>query len=72
MHDMNRLKKNVDRMPGAISGIIFNEARLPNKASTTRNHTIGIVASIKSLIKIPSLTPMNKHFCNGIVVKMHA
>ena len=32
MHDMNRLKKNVDRMPGATSGIIFNEARLPNKA----------------------------------------
>ena len=32
MHDMNRLKKNVNRMPGATSGIIFNEARLPNKA----------------------------------------
>ena len=31
MRDMNRLKKNVDRMPGATSGIIFNEARLPNK-----------------------------------------
>ena len=31
MRDMNPLKKNVDRMPGATSGIIFNEARLPNK-----------------------------------------
>ena len=31
MRDMNRLKKNVDRMPGATSGIIFNEARMPNK-----------------------------------------
>ena len=31
MRDMNRLKKNVDRMPGATNGIIFNEARLPNK-----------------------------------------
>ena len=30
--DMNRLKKNVDRMPGATSGIIFNETRLLNKA----------------------------------------
>ena len=46
----------------ATSGIIFNEARLSNKAKTTRNHTIGIVASIKSLIKIPSLTPRNKDF----------
>ena len=35
-------------MPGATSGIIFNEARLPNKTLTTRNHAIGIVASIKS------------------------
>ena len=48
MCDMNRLKKNVDRMPGATSGIIFNEARLPNKALTKRNHAMGIVASIKS------------------------
>ena len=32
MRDMNRLKKNVNRMPGATSGIIFNKARLPNKA----------------------------------------
>ena len=32
MRDINRLKKNVDRMPGATSEIIFNEARLPNKA----------------------------------------
>ena len=32
MRDMNRLKENVDRMPGATSGIIFNEASLPNKA----------------------------------------
>ena len=32
MRDMNRLKKNVDRMPGATSGIIFNEARLPHRA----------------------------------------
>ena len=31
MRDLNRMKKNVDRMPGATSGIIFNEARLPNK-----------------------------------------
>ena len=26
------IEKNVDKMPGATSGIIFNEARLPNKA----------------------------------------
>ena len=32
MHDMNRLKKKVDRMPGATNRIIFNKARLPNKA----------------------------------------
>ena len=61
----------MDRLPGEISLIISNEARLPNKASTTCNHTIGIVASIKSFIKIPSLTPMNKNFCNGMVVKIH-
>ena len=47
-------------MPGATSGIIFNEIRLPNKAKSTRNRTIGIVASIKSLIK---MTPRNKDFC---------
>ena len=50
-------------MPGATSGIIFNEARLPNKAQTTRNHTIGIVASIKSFIKMLSMTPRDKDFC---------
>ena len=26
------IEKNLDRMPGATSGKIFNEARLPNKA----------------------------------------
>ena len=50
-------------MPVATSGMSFNEARLPNKALTTRNHAIGIVASIKSWIKLPSLTPRNKDFC---------
>ena len=32
MRDMNRLRKTQTLMPGATSGIIFNEARLPNKA----------------------------------------
>ena len=58
-------------MPGATSGIIFNEARLPNRALTTRDHTIGIVASIKSWIKIPSLTPRNKDFCMEWFMKLH-
>ena len=42
------IAKNVGKMSGATSGIILNETRLPNKASTTRNHTIGITISIKS------------------------
>ena len=63
------VEKNVDRMPGATSGIISNEARLPNKAKTTRNHTTGIMPSIKSVIKIPFLPSGNNHL--GMIVKMH-
>ena len=32
MRDMNRLGKNVDRMPGATREIILNKDRLANKA----------------------------------------
>ena len=48
---MNRLKKNVCTMLWATSKIIFIEARLLNIAKTTRNRTLGRVASIKSMIK---------------------
>ena len=56
---MNRLKKNVRRMPWATSKRIFSEARLLNIAKTTRNRTLGRMASIKSMTKRP-LAPGQK------------
>ena len=35
--------------------MFFNEAKLQGEVCITRNHTIGIMATIKSMIKIPSL-----------------
>ena len=63
MRDMNRLKKKVDRIRGATRGTFFNKARLPNTAQTTRNHTIGRMASVESMIRKPSLTPEHKGWC---------
>ena len=52
-------------MPRATSGIFFNEAKLSNKVKITGNHTIGLMASIKRMIKKPSLTPRHKGLCIG-------
>ena len=41
----------------------FNEARTQKEAQTTLNHTIGIMASVKSMTKTPPLTPANKDLC---------
>ena len=48
-------------MPGASSGIIFTNLGCKTKHKPHAiNHDIGIMASIESMIKIPSPTPENK------------
>ena len=57
-------------MPGATSGIIFNEARLPNRALTTRDHTIGIVASINNYTMDDNYTMGIPRQQSGLVTKI--
>ena len=59
--DMYRLRRNLREMPGARSNRIFREAGLPDVSKTTRNHILGKLGSMKTMIKRPSsLTPKHK------------
>ena len=58
--DMNRLRRNLRKMPGTTSKRIFKEAGLPDVPKTTRNRMLGKLGSIKAMIKRPSLTHRHK------------
>jgi hypothetical protein len=47
-------------MPGATSKRIFKEEGLPDVPKQTRILMLGKLGSIKTMIKIPSLTPRHK------------
>ena len=51
--DMNRLRRNLRKLPGTTSKIIFKEAGLPIVPKTTRNRILGKLGST-------SLTPRHK------------
>jgi hypothetical protein len=57
---MYRLRRNLRKMPGATSKIIFKEAGLLDVPKTTPNHILGKLGSMKTMIKRPSLTPKHK------------
>jgi transposase len=53
--DMNRLRRNLRKMPGATSKRIFKEVGLPDVPKITRNRILGKLGSIQTMIKRPSI-----------------
>ena len=73
---MNKLpesseKKNAREMPAAASVRIVSEARLRVMAKISRDRSLGGLASIKSMMKRLSLTPIHKGLLNVAYIDHH-
>lgn len=58
--DMRNVVRQIRKNPGQTSKSIFIAAGLPEVPKTTRNDIIRTIASVKSPLKLPPLTPRHK------------